>query len=104
MSFKDQMMRTGLILGLYDSHIQQQAIAKCSEQRRNRLSSKDLLEFVANLEGAHRVGQNLKGSSMSINTISSYKNTRKEKKMQKQDKEMYCWNCKEKGHTKAQCK
>ena len=23
--------------------------------------------------------------------------------MQKQDKELYCWSCKEKGHTKAQC-
>ena len=46
-SFKDEMMRSGLILGLYDSYIQQQAIARCSEQKSNRLSSKDLLEFVA---------------------------------------------------------
>ena len=45
-SFKDEMMRSGLILGLYDFYIQQQAIAKCSKQRSNRLLSKDLLEFV----------------------------------------------------------
>ena len=85
MSFKDEMMRTGLILGLYDSHIQQQAIVKCSKQRSNRLSLKDFLEFVANLEGAHHVGQNLESSSTLVYAISSYKNAQKEKKMQNQD-------------------
>ena len=69
LSFKDEMMRTSLILGFYNSYIQQQAIAKCSKQRSNRLSLKDLLEFVANLEGAHHVRQNLKGSGMSVNAI-----------------------------------
>ena len=76
------MMRSGLITGLYDSHIQQQAIAKCAEHKGDRLSSKDLLEYVANLEGAHWVGQKLKGDGTLVNAISSYKNAKKEKKMQ----------------------
>ena len=97
------MMWTGLILVLYDSYIQQQAIAKCSQQKGSKLSSKELLEFATNLEGTHRISQNLKDSSTSVNAISSYKTSQKEKKMQKQDKELYCWNCKEKGHMKAQC-
>ena len=82
MSFKDEMLQSGLITGLYDSHIQQQAIAKCSEHKGDRLLSKDLLEYIANLESANRVGQNLKGGSTSVNPISSYKNAKKEKKMQ----------------------
>ena len=77
---KDEMMRTGLILGLYDSYIQQQAIAKCSERKGNKLSLKDLLEFVANLEGAHHVGQNLKGGGTSVNAMSSFKNAQKKEK------------------------
>ena len=48
-SFKDEMLRSGLITGLYDSHIQQQAIAKSAEHKYDRLSSKDLLKYVANL-------------------------------------------------------
>ena len=86
-SFKDEMMRSGLILGLYDSYIQQQAITRCSKQKSKRLSLKDLLEFVANLESAHHVGQSMKGGSTSVNAISSYKSAKKEKTLQKQEKE-----------------
>ena len=77
------MLRSGLILGLYDSYIQQQAINRCSEQKSKRLSSKDLLEFVANLESAHHVGQSMKSSRTSVNAISSYRNAKKREKFTK---------------------
>ena len=52
-SFKDEMIRDAILLGIHDSYIQQRAIAACNEQPEDdEYSSQQLIEFVANIENA----------------------------------------------------